>query len=34
MYGESNIEVYIIICEIDSQWVRELKQGLCISLEG
>ena len=22
MYGESNVEVYIIICKIDSQWVR------------
>jgi len=34
MYGESSVEVYIIICKIDSQWVRELKQGLCINLEG
>ena len=38
MYGESNMETYII-CKIDSQWefpvcLRELKQGLCINLEG
>ena len=38
MYGESNIETYITICKIDSQWefdvcLRELKQGLCINLE-
>ena len=39
MYGESNMETYIIICKIDSQWefaicLSELKQGLCINLEG
>ena len=39
MYGESNMETYIIMCKIDSQWefaicLRELKQGLCINLEG
>ena len=39
MYGESNMETYITICKIDSQqelalWVRKLKQGLCINLEG
>ena len=39
MYGESNIETYIAICKIDSQWefavcFRKLKQGLCINLEG
>ena len=39
MYGESNIETYISICKIDSQWefavwLRELKQGLCDNLEG
>ena len=39
MYGESNMETYITICKIDSQWkfsvcLRELKQGLCIYLEG
>ena len=32
MYGVSNMETYIIICKIDSQWkcpvyLRELKQG-------
>ena len=32
MYGKSNVETYITICEIDSQ--RELKQGLLINLEG
>ena len=39
MYGESNMESYIAICKIDSQWefakwLRELKQGLCNNLEG
>ena len=39
MYGKSNMETYITICEIDSQrefvvWLRKLKQGLCINLEG
>ena len=39
MYGKSNTETYIIICKIDSQWefavwLRKLKQGLCINLEG
>ena len=39
MYGESNTETYITICKIDSQWefavyLRKLKQGLCINLEG
>ena len=39
MYGGSNMETYIIICKIDSQWefavwLRKLKQGLCINLEG
>ena len=38
LYGESNMEIYITICKIDSQWefdvcLRELKQGLCINLE-
>ena len=38
MYGESSMETYITICKTDSQWefavcLRELKQGLCISLE-
>ena len=38
MYGESNMETYITICNIDSQqelvWFSKLKQGLCINLEG
>ena len=38
MYGKSNMEMYITICKIDSQWefavwLRKLKQGLCINLE-
>ena len=38
MYGESNMETYISMCKIDSQWefavwLRKLKQGLCINLE-
>ena len=33
VYGESNMETYITICKIDSQWefavwLRKLKQGL------
>ena len=39
MYWESNLETYITICKIDSQqelavWIRKLKLGLCINLEG
>ena len=39
MCGKSNMETYITICKKDSQrefavWLRKLKQGLCISLEG
>ena len=39
MYGESNMETYITICKIHSQWkfavwLRKLKQGLSINLEG
>ena len=39
MHGESNTETYITICKIDSQcefaiWLRKLKQGLYINLEG
>ena len=39
MYGESNMETYITICKIDGQrefaeWLRKLKQGLCINLVG
>ena len=38
MYGKSNMETYITICETDSQWefavwLRKRKQGLCINLE-
>ena len=37
--GDSNKEIYITICKIDSQWefaicLRKLKQGLSINLEG
>ena len=37
MYRESNIEAYITICKIQWEFVvclRELKQQLCIDLEG
>ena len=39
MYGKSNMETSITICKIDSQrefaaWLRKLKQGLSINLEG
>ena len=39
MYGESNVETHTTICNIDSQrefavWLRKLKQGLGINLEG
>ena len=39
MYGKSNMETHFTICKIDSQhefavWLRKLKQGLCINLEG
>ena len=39
MYGKSNMETYITICKIYSQWefavlLRKLNQGLCIGLEG
>ena len=39
MYGKSNVETYITICKIDSQWefavwLGKLKQGLCVNLEG
>ena len=39
MYRKSNMETYITICKIFSQWefavwLRKLKQGLCINLEG
>ena len=39
MYGKSNMETYITICKIHSQqeftvWLRKLKQGLYINLDG
>ena len=39
MHGKSNMETHISMCKIDSQrefavWLRRLKQGLCINLEG
>ena len=39
IYGKSNMETFVTICKIDSQrkfavWLRKLKQGLCINLEG
>ena len=39
MYGKSNMETYITIYKIDSQWefavcLLKLKEGLCINLEG
>ena len=39
MYGKSNMETYITMCKTHSQrefavWLRKLKQGLCINLEG
>ena len=38
LYGENNMESYITICKIDSQWefavcLRGRKQRLCINLE-
>ena len=39
MYGKSTMETYITICKVDNQgefavWLRKLKQGLCINLQG
>ena len=39
MYGKSNMKTYITICKIATQWefavwLRKLKEGLCINLEG
>ena len=39
MYGRSNMETYVTICKIDSQWefavwLRKLKQGLFKNQEG
>ena len=38
-YGKSNMETHITIRKIDSQrelavWLRKLKQGLCMNLQG
>ena len=38
MYGKSNMETFITVCKIDTQWefavcFRKLKQRLCINLE-
>ena len=38
-YGKSNMDTYITICKIDSQWefavwLKKLKQRFCINLEG
>ena len=39
MYGKSTTETHITVCKIVSQqefaiWLRTLKRGLCINLEG
>ena len=39
MYGKGYMETYITICKMENQWefavwLRKLKQGLCINLEG
>ena len=39
MYAKSNMETFITICKINRQrefavWLRKIKQGLCINLEG
>ena len=39
MYGKCNMKTYITIRKLDSKqefsvWLRKLKQGLCINLEG
>ena len=39
VYGKSNMETDITMCKIDSPWefavwLRKLKQGFCINLEG
>ena len=39
MCGKSNMETHLVICKIDSHWecavwLRKIKQGLCINLEG
>ena len=39
MYRKSDMETYITMCKIDSQWeiavwLRKFKQGFCTNLEG
>ena len=39
MYADSNMETHITTCKIDGQWefavwLKKLKQGLCMNLEG
>ena len=40
MCGKSNMEIYITMCKIDDSqrefavWLRKLKEGLCVNLEG
>ena len=37
LYGESNRETFITICKIDREFavcLRQLRQGLCVNLEG
>ena len=39
MYGKGNMETYVTMCKIDSQWeiavwLRKFKQGFCTNLEG
>ena len=39
IYGENNMEAYIAICKIGSQWeftvcLRKFKQGVSINIEG
>ena len=39
MYRKNNMGTYITICKINSQqefaiWLRKLKEGLCINLNG
>ena len=39
MYGKSNVETFITLCKTDTQqefavWLRKIKQGLCVNLEG
>ena len=39
IYGKCNMETYITLCKIDSQWefaiyLWKLKKGLCVNVEG